>query len=516
MRPSDGAPSEEEVGRSSPVYGRSGPYADSDLTGIPRFPQPSGDEVYDLICVGFGPASLAIAIAIYEMLPEARPKVLFLERQQQFVWHAGMLLPGSKMQISFIKDLATLRDPRSEFTFLNYLKENNRLLDFINLGTFLPLREEYNDYMQWCASKFNDVVSYGETVTLVEPVKDSAGKASSFVVHSRAGGIEERRLAKHVVVAVGGRPVLPKPLPEYHPRVVHSSQYSSRVPQALSNLNAPYRIAVIGAGQSAAEVFSDVSSRYHNATTTLFIRGDALKPSDDSPFVNEIFNPSATDKFFQTSPEERHQQLVENRATNYSVVRLELIERIYHDIYVQRLRDPSGASWKLNIRNHSEVTAFESSDKNVTLRMTHHENGVKTVEEHEFDLVIVATGYARDMHQELLAPTRELLSDPAGERFPVGRDYRVQFGDGKVSTDAGIYLQGCNEMTHGLSDTLLSVLAVRAGEVVDSIFINKHISNGHHNGQSNGHATKLSAGSKNAGPHSNGNGHIAVNSNGYH
>ncbi|KAK6340844.1 hypothetical protein TWF696_009163 [Orbilia brochopaga] len=474
--------------------------------------QHDGEEVYDLICVGFGPASLAIAIAIHEMLPERRPKVLFLERQQQFIWHAGMLLPGSKMQISFIKDLATLRDPRSEFTFLNYLKEKNRLLDFINLGTFLPLREEYNDYMQWCASKFNDVVSYGETVTLVEPSKDNAGKANRFVVHSKAGGIEERRLAKRVVVAVGGRPVLPKPMPEYHPRVVHSSQYSSRVPQALSNLDASYRVAVIGAGQSAAEVFSDVSSRYANANTTLFIRGDALKPSDDSPFVNEIFNPSATDKFFQTPAEERHQQLVENRATNYSVVRLELIERIYHDIYVQRLRDPSGASWKMNIRNHSQLTGFSSSNDHVTLRMSHHENGVDTVEDHEFDLVIVATGYARDMHQELLAPTKSLLEDPTAERFPIGRDYKVQFGDGKVSADAGIYLQGCNEVTHGLSDTLLSVLAVRAGEVVDSIFNDKHLSNVH----TNGHATKLPASSKVGGPQSNGNGHNGISANGYH
>ncbi|KAF3938011.1 hypothetical protein ABW19_dt0208944 [Dactylella cylindrospora] len=475
------------------------------------------DEVYDLICVGFGPASLAIAIALHEMGPESRPKVLFLERQQQFIWHSGMLLPGSKMQISFIKDLATLRDPRSEFTFLNYLKEKNRLLDFINLGTFLPLREEYNDYMQWCAAKFDDVVSYGETVTLVEPVSNNAGKVDQFIVHSKAGGIEETRLAKHVVVAVGGRPLLPKPLPEYHPRMVHSSQYSSRVPQTLSDANAPYRIGVIGAGQSAAETFTDVASKYPNATTTLFIRGDALKPSDDSPFVNEIFNPSATDAFFHTPAQERHEQLVSNRATNYSVVRLELIERIYHDLYVQRMRDPSGKSWKKNIQNHSEIIGFDGSDKHVQLRMKHHQNGSDVVEDHEFDLVIVATGYARDMHQDILAPTRGLLTDPTVERFPVGRDYRVQFADGKISSDAGIYLQGCNETTHGLSDTLLSVLAVRAGEVVDSIFklnANGH-SNGHSNGHTNGHATKIQ--SKKVESYSNGNGHNGLAaSNGYH
>ena len=101
------------------------------------------DEVHDLICVGFGPASLAIAVALHDALEDGipnlrtvQPKVRFLERQQQFSWHAGMLLPGAKMQISFLKDLATLRNPRSQFTFLNYLYTNSRLVQFSNLGTF--------------------------------------------------------------------------------------------------------------------------------------------------------------------------------------------------------------------------------------------------------------------------------------------------------------------------------------------------------------------------------------------
>lgn len=33
-----------------------------------------------------------------------------------------------------------------------------------------------------------------------------------------------------------------------------------------------------------------------------------------------------------------------------------------------------------------------------------------------------------------------------------------------------IYIQGCAEASHGISDTLLSVIAVRSGEVVDDIW----------------------------------------------
>ncbi len=58
------------------------------------------------------------------------------------------------------------------------------------------------------------------------------------------------------------------------------------------------------------------------------------------------------------------------------------------------------------------------------------------------------------------------------DRWGINRDYSVKFEPGSVHEDAGIWLQGCNESTHGLSDTLLSILAVRAGELVESIFGN--------------------------------------------
>jgi len=240
-------------------------------------------EDYDLICVGFGPASLAVAIALEDEQIKPAPRVLFIEKQNQFVWHAGMLLPGSRMQISYIKDLATLRNPRSEFTFVNYLHNKGRLVQFVNLGTFLPLREEYNDYMSWCAQKFEDDVRYGEEVTSVEPVDAEKEPAKKFRVRSSINGSEKIRTARHVVIAVGGRPSIPKTLPQNHPRVLHSSKYASSVGNVLPDHQGEYQIAVVGGGQSAAEIFSDLHDKYPNATVNLFIKSSALRPSDDSP-----------------------------------------------------------------------------------------------------------------------------------------------------------------------------------------------------------------------------------------
>ncbi len=260
--------------------------------------QTDPEALHDLVCVGFGPASLAIAVALedtltspalpakFSHLRDEPPKVAFLERQPHFSWHEGMLLPDARMQINFIKDLATLRNPRSEFTFVNYLHHQGRLVHFTNLGTFFPLRLEYQDYMRWCAERFGNVAHYGQEVLEILPEDQKIdGKVEVFTVKSRerASGRIRTWRARHVVVAVGGKPKLPEVFPRDHPRVVHSSQYLKALPTVLHDRDGRHRVVVIGGGQSAAEIFNDLQTRYPNCTSSLVIKGAALKPSDDSP-----------------------------------------------------------------------------------------------------------------------------------------------------------------------------------------------------------------------------------------
>jgi L-ornithine N5-oxygenase len=254
-------------------------------------------ETYDLICVGFGPASLAIAIALHDArkaqaalpglsnLRDAPPRVLFLERQEAFGWHSGMLLPGAKMQISFVKDLATMRDPRSHFTFLNYLHKKGRLAQFTNLDTFLPRRIEYADYMTWCASHFEDVVQYGQEVSEVTAMAQGGSQVTGWRIEARDVKTRTSQYfsARNIVLATGGKPQIPPPFPEHHERVIHSSNYRHAIGRALPDRAAAYNIAVVGSGQSSAECFHNLQSRYPNSKTRLLIRGSALRPSDDSP-----------------------------------------------------------------------------------------------------------------------------------------------------------------------------------------------------------------------------------------
>ncbi len=68
----------------------------------------------------------------------------------------------------------------------------------------------------------------------------------------------------------------------------------------------------------------------------------------------------------------------------------------------------------------------------------------------DVDAVLVATGYSRNGHEHILEQTRHLLPTGTSD-FKVARDYRVTFDEAKVDADAGIWLQGCNESTHGVS-----------------------------------------------------------------
>lgn len=458
----------------------------SSHTQLP-LPSLSHDELLDLICVGFGPASLAIAIALHDSTKTVpSPKALFLEKQPHFAWHAGMQLPGAKMQISFLKDLATPRDPTSKFTFLNYLFENGRLNHFINLGTFLPTRIEYEDYLRWCAGAFErkGQVEYGMEVEGVKiGHRGAEGKVDSFEVRARnsEGKVVVRR-ARHVVIAVGGRPVIPDNLQGLK-HVAHSSQSASVIrriqeSELVEKSGRELKFAVIGSGQSAAEIFNDLSERFPLAKVNLIIKGSSLRPSDDSPFVNEIFDPDRVDRIYNQDPDERAAAIALDRGTNYGVVRLGLLEHLYEKLYLQRLQNPDETKWRCRIiPNRTVISAQQASNSGVTLKIAlpeerSREGDSDLVEELEADYVFTATGYRRNAHEEMLSEVRELLPDRLSKQgnFPVGRDYRILYDDQKVGDKAGIWLQGCNEATHGLSDTLLSILAIRGGELVESMF----------------------------------------------
>lgn len=407
----------------------------------------------DLVGVGFGPSNLALTVAIAEFNAEssgsAQIQARFVERQSAFGWHRGMLLEDATMQVSFLKDLVTLRNPASPYGFLSYLHARGRLVDFINYGSVFPTRLEFHDYLEWVAGRFEDQVDYGTEVTAIEPVPDAPDLVD--VVTSRGSVLRTR----NVVLATGLTPHLPDGVVAGE-RIWHTRDLLTR----LDEIDAPKRVVVVGAGQSAAEAVEHVHRRFAYAEVWAVFHRYGYSPADDSSFANRVFDPDAVDDFFRAPDQVKQLILGYHANTNYSVVDPDLIETLYRRHYHEKI---SGRE-RLRFLNVSRVADVVTTGDHVELAVESLIHGGREVL--GADLVVYATGYRSSDPCTLLGDLADsCLRDDAG-RLEIGRDYRIRTDPG---LRAGIYVQGATEHTHGLSSTLLSNVAVRSGEIVRSV-----------------------------------------------
>lgn len=152
--------------------------------------------------------------------------------------------------------------------------------------------------------------------------------------------------------------------------------------------------------------------------------------------------------------EERERLLALHKSTNYAVVAPELIEALYAAEYRERVRGPR----RLFMRRASEVLATGETSAGIDVEIRNNLDGLSDTL--KCDAVVLATGFE---------PTSlgSLLGDLAWDTPvpPVARDYRLEL---PAEVAADIYLLGGTEKTHGLTASLLSNAAVRAGEVLSS------------------------------------------------
>jgi lysine N6-hydroxylase/L-ornithine N5-oxygenase len=207
----------------------------------------------------------------------------------------------------------------------------------------------------------------------------------------------------------------------------------------------------VGAGQSAAEIFMDLHNRPGAPDVDLIMRARAIRPSDDSPFVNEIFNADFTEFVFSRSDQDRTALLEEFWHTNYAAPDLILIEQIFNVFYQQRVTRQKRHRF---LRRH-EVARVQALPEGIELVLRNLNDGCEYVA--KYDVVVLATGYSRNFHKTLLEPLSAYMDD-----FSVDRRYRLK---STPNFRPAIFLQGACESSHGLSDTLLSVVAVRTDEI---------------------------------------------------
>lgn len=419
------------------------------------------DDPLDLLGVGFGPSNLALAVAARE-LAATRPgdplAVRFAERQPAFGWHRGMLLDDATMQVSFLKDLVTLRNPTSPFSFLAYLHDRGRLVDFVNHKSLFPLRIEFHDYLEWAAAKVADQVDWGTEVLGVEPVR-RGGAIEQLDVTLATAGRERTVHTRNLVIGTGLRPRLPAGM-RTSARVWHNCELLARIDEVTD----PARVVVVGAGQSAAEVTAFLHQRFPAAEVCAVFSRYGYSPADDSPFANRIFDPAAVDDFFGSPADVKQMLIGYHGNTNYSVVDAELIEDLYRRAYQEQVTGRR----RLRLLNVSRLLDLTGTGTGARAVIESLATGEKTVL--DTDLVVFATGYHQLDPYPLLGEVAPLCRREADGRPQVARDYRLRTAP---ELRCGIYLQGGTEHSHGLSSSLLSNAAVRAGEILASVLADR-------------------------------------------
>jgi L-ornithine N5-oxygenase len=408
----------------------------------------------DVLGIGFGPSNIAMAIAFEESHPEL--SVMFVETKESFSWHENLMFPEAEMQVSFLKDLISMRNPQSRYTFLSYLHARGRLHEFINLRTFFPTRVEFNDYYEWVADQFSSKVTYGSSVESVTRV----GPEDLLVsVRNHVDGTLTEIVTGSLIVANGGSPHVPDNT-VLGPRLFHASESRARLELLFPDRDSPYAFNIVGGGQTTADLFIYLSSQYPNASITTSIRAFAMRPEDDTHFVNELFFPEMPDWFYQAAPEVRSKVLAEYASAAHSGASYDLIPRIYRTRYEARVT----GSDRYRFDRLVEFVGGTSSEHSAEATYRSLENSQITTS--SYDAVILATGYRYPSPLPLLDGVGDYLETDSHGSYRINRDYSVS-----TTEDIGprIFLQGYAESTHGFSEVLLSLMPERAAEIADSV-----------------------------------------------
>jgi L-ornithine N5-monooxygenase len=412
------------------------------------------DREVDVLAIGAGPANLALAVAIEESpSTQLATNTLVIERYPDVKWQRDMLLPWVRAQVSFLKDLVTPRNPCSRFSFLKFMHDRGYLDEFINLATFYPYRTELSDYLQWVAESLRHVrVQYNTHGGHIAARRGADGSIHGWTVTTRDGATISCR---DLVIGTGRDPFVPEPfrsLPAE--RVIHSSQYRSRITRLPRDEQ--HRIVVIGGAQSAAEMFVAVRDDLPKCLPTIVMRSIGFQNYQVSKFTNELYFPTFVNEFFDAPPEAKQQILDEMHQTNYAGLAPPFLEQLYSSLYQQRRRNDT----RSRILALTEVLEARMAGGEIALTL--HDRKTGNVSQLACDVVLLGSGYQKQMP----ALVRQLMPELGVDSLRVGRHYRVELAE---PGRGAVYLQGVNEATHGIADSLLSVLAHRSQDIVDDM-----------------------------------------------
>ncbi|WP_309081037.1 SidA/IucD/PvdA family monooxygenase [Zhihengliuella sp.] len=429
------------------------------------------DVVYDAVGVGAGPFNLGFAA----LAQSTGLDVAVFDANESFAWHPGMMLPGTHLQVPFMADLVTLADPTHPLSFLNYLKRHGRIYPFYIREDFYALRAEYNAYLSWAAEQLPSV-RFGHAVTDCR----HDGDAYVLTVRSPEGPLTVR--ARHLVLGTGTQPYVPDtvdPVALASGAVFHTSEYTRRRPELLAGgagaasaaaaagpqaATPPRRIAVIGSGQSAAEVVADLLENLGtlpDGTEQELVwatRSPRFFPLEYTKLTLEMTSPDYIDHFHGL-PQSARDRLSAEQKGLYKGINADLIDHL-HELLYQRSLEPGWSPDRVRLLTSTALEAAETTTGGrVGLLLSHEEDG--GAHRLDTDAVVLATGY-RYAEPDFLAGVAERIRRLPDGRLDVDREY-------SAGVHGDILVQNAELHTHGFTAPDLGMGAYRNSVIVNRL-----------------------------------------------
>jgi len=407
----------------------------------------SGPRRHDVVGVGIGPFNLGLA-ALLEPLGDI--DAVMLDARPGFSWHPGLMLPDAVVQVPFLADLVTLADPTSRHGVLQYLHEQGRLYRFYFLERMHLPRSEFDAYCRWVAGRL-PACRFGHRVDAVAPLPGEDGWR--VAVTGPDGPYE--LLAAAVVLGVGSVPEVPPAVAEpLGDGVIHTAGYL----EAREGILAAPSVAVIGAGQSAAEVVADLLDHGAPGQRRVWMaRGDGFLPMEYSKLGLEHFSPEYT-AHFHGLPAARRDALRAGQDLLYKGIAADTSARIYDALYRASV---DGGDPGLEYRARCELVGLDRGPGGWTLRVRHRDDGGAFAV--DAAAVVLGTGYRPAPWPDGLLAAVERDGDG---RPAVDADYRAPRADGRPST---LFVQNAELHTHGVGAPDLGLGAHRNAVIVNAL-----------------------------------------------
>ncbi|MFY1676442.1 lysine N(6)-hydroxylase/L-ornithine N(5)-oxygenase family protein [Streptomyces sp. WMMC905] len=418
----------------------------------------------DLVGVGVGPANLSLA-ALAQPLDGL--DAVFLDQSGSFRWHPGLLVEGARLQVPFLADLVTLADPASGWSFLNYLREHERLFPFYLAERFHVRRAEYDAYCRWVAERLPSL-RFGHRVDTVGFDPERAVFDVRYTRTEPVDGVESRgRVStRAVVVGVGTEPHVPQELRSLWAApgapVLHAADYLEH----RETLVEAGHVTVVGIGQSGAEIFLDLLRRRPVGSERLHWLGrtEALAPMEYSRLGLEHFTPDYT-RYFHGLAEPVRDRLVASQWQLHRGIDDETLTAIHDELYRRAL----GGGWPDTVITPgvSVRGARRPSPAAIELRLDHaQQNTTGTL---ATDAVVLATGYRERPLDGVLGDIADRLGRDARGRFRVDERFRLVLDPTIAESGCRVYVQNAERHTHGVGAPDLGLVAWRSASILNDL-----------------------------------------------